>query len=570
MLKFLKRTRKHRKYEIAPEDIFLDSSNLPEFDRHQMEGRIEMAISQRHILFLGGCFMLVMLFLGGRAYALQIMNGEEYAERSIKNSLRNDFIFADRGLITDRQGALLSWNVPSEEMGGYAPRQYIDAGGFGNLLGYVRYPAKDTSGFYYKTDLSGAAGIELYFNELLAGTNGLKIVEADVRGAIQSESTIRPPEQGEKLVLSVDAEVQKILYASLKQTIDTSGFVGGGGIIMDIYTGEVLAVATYPEFNSQVMTDGKDTDTINAYFKDERNPFLFRAISGLYAPGSILKPFIALGALNENIISPDKKIESKGFISIPNPYNPDLPTVFRDWKINGWTNVKEAIAVSSDIYFYAIGGGYLDQKGLGIAGIDRYIEMFGFAQPLQSSFFSVKNNGVIPTPEWKLKTFDGDPWRLGNTYHASIGQFGFLVTPIQAVRALSTLATEGKGVEPQIIKKGEEGYVEPHTISVSGISSEHYKTVKEGMRMAVTEGTMQPLSFPYVKVAGKTGTAEVGSQKNYINSWTTGYFPYDNPRYAFALVLEKGPAKYAEGASPAMRRVFEGMNASTSTQQYLR
>ena len=570
MWRFLKRNKRWVKHEIAPEDIFLDSSNLPEFDQYQMEGRIEMAISQRNILVLGACFIVVMIFLGGRAYALQIINGSKYAEHSMRNSLSNDFIFADRGIITDRNGSLLAWNVPSQEVGGYAPRQYIEAGGFGNLLGYVRYPAKDTSGFYYKTELSGASGIELHFNDLLAGSNGLKIVEADVRGDIQSESTIRPPEQGEKLILSIDAEVQKILYTSLKQTIDTSGFVGGGGIIMDVHTGEVLAVATYPEFSAQVMTDGNDGEAVNAYFNDERNPFLFRAISGLYAPGSILKPFIALGALNENIISPEKEIESKGFISIPNPYNPDLPTVFRDWKINGWTDVREAIAVSSDVYFYAIGGGYLDQKGMGIAMIDKYVEMFGFAQPLQPSFFSVRNNGVIPTPEWKLETFNGDPWRLGNTYHASIGQFGFLVTPVQAVRAISALVTEGKGAEPQIIKRGEQGSTDTKTISFSGIEKQHLKTAKEGMRMAVTEGTMQSLNLPYVQVAGKTGTAEIGSQKKFIHSWSTGYFPYENPRYAFALILEKGPAEYAEGASPAMRRVFEGMNASPSTQHYLK
>jgi penicillin-binding protein 2 len=565
----LKLFRKKKSFEIAPEDIFLDSSNLPEFNRDQMEGRIEQAITKKNILVLGIFFMLLGSFLGIRTFVLQIKNGEMYAKKSLNNSLRNDVMFADRGLITDRKGTLIAWNIPNETVGDFSWRKYIEVGGFGNLIGFVKYPAKDKSGFYYKMDTTGADGIELFYDRIMAGKNGLKIVETDVHGKIQSESTIRPSEEGNKVVLSIDADVQESLYNTLKQTVDTSGFVGGGGIIMDVHTGEVLALVTYPEFSSNVMTDGKDADTIKGYFSDKRNPFLDRAISGLYAPGSIIKPFFAIAALNEGVISPDKKIESTGSITIPNPYNPDMPSIFRDWKVHGWTDIREAIAVSSDVYFYAIGGGYLDQKGIGISGIDKYSTMFGFGQPVKDSFFSIKNNGVIPSPEWKLKTFSGDPWRLGNTYHTSIGQFGFQVTPVQAVRAIATLVTDGHMVDPQIIKKGEEGYVEPVKNVITGVDPKNYTIAKEGMRMAVTDGTMGALNFPGVEIAGKTGTAEVGSVKDYVHSWSTGYFPYENPHYAFALVLEKGPAKYAEGASASMRRVFEWMLTSTSTAQYL-
>ena len=561
--------RKKKSFEIAPEDIFLDSRNLPEFNRHQMEGRIEQAINKNNILILGIFFMLLGGFLGVRTFVLQIKNGETYAKKSLNNSLRNDMLFADRGLITDRKGTLIAWNMPNETVGDFSWRKYIEVEGFGNLIGYVKYPAKDKSGFYYKIDTTGADGIELYFEKIMAGKNGLKIVETDVRGKIQSESTIRPSEECKKVVLSIDADVQESFYNTLKKTVDTSGFVGGGGIIMDVHTGEVLALVTYPEFSSHVMTDGKDAETINGYFKDSRNPFLDRAISGLYAPGSIIKPFLAVAALNEGVISPDKEIESTGSITIPNPYNPDMPSVFRDWEAHGWTDMREAIAVSSDVYFYAVGGGYLDQKGIGISGIDKYAKMFGFGQPVKDSFFSIKNNGTIPNPEWKLKTFKGDPWRLGDTYHTSIGQFGFLVTPVQAVRAVASLVSNGVMIDPQIIKKDEQGYVELKKNIITGVDPKNYTVAKEGMRLAVTDGTMGALNFEGVEIAGKTGTAEVGSVKDYVNSWVTGYFPYENPRYAFALVLEKGPAKYAEGAPASMRRVFEWMLNSTSTAQYL-
>jgi penicillin-binding protein 2 len=571
MLKLFPRRKKRRSYgqEIVPEDIFLDSSNLPEFDQDQMEGRMEKPISERYITVLGICFVLLGLFLGYRAYALQIVSGEKYAEYSKNNSLTNDVLFADRGLIIDRRGELLAWNTQGETIDDFSWRNYIDAEGFGNLLGFVKYPAKDKSGFYYKLDISGSDGIESYFDDLLSGENGEKIVEEDVRGKVQSESTIRPTVEGKNAVLSIDAEVQKTFYNTLKQTVETSGFVGGGGIIMDVHTGEVLSVVTYPEFDPEVMTDGKNKEVIEGYSSDKRNPFLDRAINGLYAPGSIVKPFFAIAALNEGVVTPDTKILSTGSITIPNPYNPDLPSIFRDWKAHGWTDVRQAIAVSSDVYFYTVGGGYEGQKGIGISKLDKYASMFGFGAPVEDSFFSTNNNGVIPTPEWKLKAFNGDPWRLGDTYNTSIGQFGFQVTAVQAVRALSALVTEGTAVDPQIIKKGEEGYKESSKKTVQGIDPKYYQVAKEGMRMAVTEGTMQVLSFPDIHIAGKTGTAEVGFQKDYVNSWVTGYFPYENPRYAFALVLERGPSKYAEGASASMRRVFEAMRSSTTTAEYL-
>lgn len=570
---FLRKKRYQKRYhhlEITPEDIFLDSSNLPEFNRSQMEGRMEKAIPRKYIITLGVCFALMGVFLSARVYALQIKEGERYAAQSANNRLRNEVMFAERGLITDRNGVLLAWNEPNEMQGEFSFRRYAAEGGFGNLLGFVKYPARDKSGFYYKTNISGADGVESYFDSILAGANGLKIVEEDAKGAVQSESTIRPSIEGKKLVLSIDANVQEEFFDALKQTVDTSGFVGGGGIIMDVESGEVLALVTYPEFDSAVMSDGKDVATIQGYFNDKRNPFLDRGVSGLYAPGSIIKPFLAAAVLNEGIINPDKKILSTGSITVPNPYNPDLPSIFRDWRANGWTDVREAIAVSSDVYFYAVGGGYEDQKGIGIAGIERYATLFGFGKPIATPFFNVKNNGTIPSPAWKAKVFNNDPWRLGDTYNTSIGQFGFQVTPVQAARALSAIATGGTLVDPVIVKKDVEGYVTPEKRTIDGIKPENYAIVKEGMRMAVTEGTLGALDFPDIVIAGKTGTAEVGSKNDYVNSWVTGFFPYDNPRYSFALVLEKGPSKYAEGAPASMRRVFEAMRAGTSTAEYLR
>src|SRR3989338_8322697 len=135
---------------------------------------------------------------------------------------------------------------------------------------------------------------------------------------------------------------------------------------MDVTTGELLALTSYPEYDQNALTAGMDQVSFNRLLNDKRKPFLNRAVGGLYTPGSIIKPIVALGALNENLISPEKEILSTGSISVPNPYDPSKPSVFGDWKAHGYTDMREALAVSSDTYFYAIGAGYEDQRGLGI------------------------------------------------------------------------------------------------------------------------------------------------------------------------------------------------------------
>jgi penicillin-binding protein 2 len=233
-----------------------------------------------------------------------------------------------------------------------------------------------------------------------------------------------------------------------------------------------------------------------------------------------VKPFFALAALEEQIISPQKEIESTGSLKLANPYRPGEFSVFNDWKAHGWTDMRKAIAVSSDVYFYQIGGGFTGQQGLGIERIDKYSKMFGFSTVIENSFFTGKK-GNIPTPEWKKETFGGDIWRVGDTYNTSIGQYGFQVTPIQAVRAVAALANGGKLLEPTIQLEDKAAIGRATTVSVQ--NPEYYKVIREGMRMTVTDGTAQSINVPYVNVAAKTGTAQVGTRNQYINSWVVGF-----------------------------------------------
>jgi penicillin-binding protein 2 len=275
---------------------------------------------------------------------------------------------------------------------------------------------------------------------------------------------------------------------------------------------------------------------------------------------------MALAALEEGIIDPETKILSTGSISIPNPYDPKQVTIFKDWKAHGWVNLREALAVSSDVYFYAIGGGYEKQKGLGIAKIDDYVKKFGLGQATGIKFLS-EETGVIPTPEWKAKVFNGEAWRLGNTYHTAIGQYGFQVTPIQMVKAVAGIATSGRLITPTILKLAKGDQVQSGSL-ITGIKEANYQIVREGMRMAVTSGISTSLNVPEVKLAVKSGTAELGVSKKYVNSWITGFFPYESPRYAFAIVMEKGGRDNLIGASVVMRQTLDWIIANAS--EYLK
>lgn len=560
LLKNIFRSKSTKNREIDPDEIFIDSQNLPQFDTNQFEGRLDTPISQTSLVIVGVLFSIVLVVFLGQSFSLQVKKGEAYLIKSENNRLNHSPLFAPRGILYDRNDKELAWNVPTDDPN-VLLRKYADQTGLAHVLGYIRYPLKDSAGFYY-SDFEGEAGAEKYFDKRLKGTDGVKIIEVDARGRVQSENTVKPAVEGDGIKLSIDAAVQHQLHESIRDIAVRVGFVGGSGVIMDVRTGEVIALTSYPEYNPDIISRRQDATKIKEYFSSKSTPFLDRAVDGLYTPGSIMKPFVALAALNEGVINEHKQILSTGSISIPNPYDSKKESVFRDWKAHGWVNVREALAVSSDVYFYAVGGGYKNQKGLGIAQIDKYSKMFGFGVPIQNSYFSGPA-GVIPTPEWKKEKFNGEAWFLGNTYHTAIGQYGYQVSPIQMVRGLAGIANKGTMVEPTIIR-GQQGT----TTIVTGIKPYYYDVVQEGMRMSAETGTSKALNVSYVKIAGKSGTAELGVSKDNVNSWITGFWPYENPKYVFAVVMEKGSKNNLVGAAAAMRELLDWM--ATSTPEYFK
>ena len=560
---FKKRGRK-RHQEIDPDEILIDSKNVSEFDTDQFEGRIERPLSRRSLALAGAALAFLALMLLARAGDLQVINGTAYAKQARENQLENKVLFADRGLIEDRTGRLLAWNDRSQAATStptdFAARVYAAYRGVGHALGYAKAPAKDSAGFYFRDTFEGIDGAEKAFDAVLRGENGVTLTETDARGRVVSQAAVQQPRQGQKVVLSLDAQVSQGLYDILATHARDARAQGAAGVVMDVRTGELLALTSYPEYSPAAMADG-DATAINAYNADRHLPFLNRATDGLYAPGSIIKPLIAAAALAEGVIDEYKQILSTGQISLPNPYDPERPSIFKDWRVNGWTDVRRAIAVSSDIYFYEVGGGFEGQPGLGIARIDEYLKLFGFGSDAGLAGYS-EVGGTIPTPEWKAANFPDDPaWRIGNTYHTAIGQYGTLVTPLQAARMVAAIANGGILLTPSLVAssspKAQQLAIDAHALQVA----------REGMRLGVTDGIATAVNLPFVHVAAKTGTAQVGVRNEHQNAWMVGFWPYENPQYAYAVVLEKMPAGTQIGGSVVMSEFFNYLSANAP--QYL-
>ena len=550
------------KKNIDLDEIFLDSKNLPNFNVQQFEGRLEKPIPKRTFTFVGIFFVLVSFLFIWQAVNLQIIKGDMYFKKSENNTLTKQPIFADRGLIYDRNKTLLAWNTwQTDDINKLSSptRSYYKSPGFGLLLGYVSAPAKDATGHYWQENFIGKDGVEKYFNNKLTGENGMRITETDSSGITQSENVVLPPKAGDNVNLSIDSRIQEKMYSSIVDMAKNVGFQGGAGSLMNIKTGEILAMTSYPEYDGNILSEGKDSKVINDYFSDKRKVFLNRTISGLYSPGSIVKPFLGYAALEEKVIDPLKVIFSNGSISIPNPYFPDKKSVFIDHGSFGYVDMRKAIAISSDVYFYEVGGGFESQKGLGILNIEKYAKTFGIGEKTGINLGGEKD-GTIPTPEWKAKTFKGEPWRVGDTYNTSIGQYGFQVTPIQMLKAVSGIANMGVIYNPHITLD-DPAYSTPEVLQVN---QNDMNVIHEGMRQAVTAGTCTALNLPQIEVAAKSGTAQVGLGNTNTNSWIIGFFPYENPKYAFALVMERGPKAASGNATRVMSQVIDYMSVYTS------
>jgi len=467
-------------------------------------------------------------------------------------------------------------------------------------------------GFVPDRDKVGYAGVEASLNEELSGHNGLRVVEVDVAGQqLRDLEPPIPPTPGQDIYLTIDARLQAAAKTALIGDIDlwTRYFneirsSNGAVIVMNPKTGEILALVSYPTFENNRMARFIPAYYYEQLSQDLSRPLFNHAISAELPPGSVFKTVTAIGALNEGVITANRSLEcpSEGRITITDRYSPNDPGAAKDYVCydpqgHGRVSYARGIALSCNIYFYKIAGGYQDElpEGLGIWRIGEYARALGYGK-VSGIELPGEEDGLVPDPTWKRINLS-ENWATGDTYIAGVGQGYVLVTPLQVLISSSIIANNGKYMQPTLVKEiynSEGELVKPfepkmvYDLTVDPMITVYdenqiptdekitidpavFRETQMGMRMVVSEleGTVNRYfeGFP-IPVAGKTGTGEfcdaIALAKNRCqpgnwptHAWFVGYAPYDDPEIAVVAFVYNG----GEGASVAGPIVRKVMNA---------
>ena len=551
--------------EIEPQEIFLDRlSQKKTAEMGISEKRLETPLSRSVIFGFWLVFLVVVLILLGKTFYLQAFQGEKFSRMAEQNKFVIAPIQGERGVIYDRNLKQLVFNkakldlvcegevflkdlehqdllyfeariydFPGCEIKDNKVREYSADGLFSHVIGYQR-PTGDKT------------GLESYYDGILAFKPGQTRIERDVYGNPITKEIVSLPESGQSLMLWLDAGLQEKITISLKETIERVNGTGGAAVALDPRTGGVLALVSLPSFDANLFSSAISAEQWQELEQNPLNPLFNRAVSGSgYLIGSTIKPFMGLAALEEGIIKPDTRIYSPLEICIQNPWYPEKKDCYRDWKYHGTTDVRRAIAESVNTFFYQVGGGFEGFNGLGAVKIKAWMEEFGWDSKTN---IDLPQEGVGVLPDL------GQGWVLGQTYHISIGQGSFSITPLQLAASYVALANNGTIFQPQvvkgIIKQGElVQEMQPVILKELSVDPQNLEVVRQGMRQAVTTPGNPPaiLNNLPVAVAAKTGTAQTGQSNTYHN-WVAIFAPYENPEIVLVLMVEN--SKGRPGALP--------------------
>lgn len=449
-------------------------------------------------------------------------------------------------------------------------REYLDGGQLSHFLGYTGRidpeTLKATSG-YRPTDLIGKLGIEKAYESELRGTAGAEQTEVDSVGRPIKVLASKDPQAGNSLRLTVNFGLQKAMSEALAREATRAGSGRGSAVALDPRTGQILAAANYPSFDNNLFARGIKQAEYQSLVDNPNRPLFNKAASGNYPVGSTIKPFVSAAALQEGVINTSTVIEDRGKLDVPNQYNPSIVYTFKGWKPEGLGNVDiyRAIAMSSDIFYYMVGGGYQSFRGLGITRLLDYYKKFGFGTKTGLDIGG-DTAGYVPTPEQKKKN-TGEDWYVGDTYNVSIGQGNFMASPLQLANAVAVIANGGTLYKPYLVNQvvDENGKVikdmKPEVLRSAVIKPEYLALVQKGMRETMLSGTgccSTNREVP-VPVAGKTGTAETSSegldgknQRTKPHAWFEAYAPADNPEIVVVALVEYS-GEGAEFALPVVR-----------------
>ncbi len=446
-------------------------------------------------------------------------------------------------------------------------RKYIEDGSFSHIIGYVSaVSVKDleNSALLRKINIpglkTGKNGLEKSLNEDMIGKPGLQRFEVNAYGKRIKELKFVEGTAGKNYRTTLDIDVQQFTSELLK---DKSGSI----CVMDIYTGDIIAMVSSPTFDANKFVHGIDTKDWQDLINDDKKPLINKSIAGLYPPGSTIKPLVALSALENDVISPNTTTECKGVIEL-------YGHTYHCWKEkgHGFLRLREGIKQSCDIYFYEVA------RRLGVDRLAETANKFGLGNKVLD-ILDEERTGLVPSTKWKLKNI-GRGWLLGETLLAGIGQGYFQVTPIQLCLMTAQLANGGYKIKPKII------YNEQALQSTTDASREQFGQLyrnQENVKFVLDAqfgATNEPMGTSYrsrhVKpeyiFAGKTGTSQTRSiteeerelkikqkdlpYKRRDHALFTAFAPYKNPRYAFSVVIEHGGAG-SSAAAPLAKKVIK-------------
>ena len=450
-----------------------------------------------------------------------------------------------------------------------------------HVLGYVGAISaeeyEENSDIYSNDDIVGKSGIQYVFEDYLRGTDGVRQVDMTVDGAVTSEYTAEEAVAGSDVILTIDANLQKVAEDALKQNIEdiADGKFGeeydaeaGAVVVMNVDTGEILAMASYPDYNPQ--------NYYEEYTVDDTGKYLNRAISAAYPPGSTFKMAVAAAALDTDEITPTTRVNDRGVY--PNS-DGQACWYYRSYgRGHGYLNVTQAIKYSCNYFFYDMGA------RIGIDTIAEYARKFGLGERTGIELEG-EITGTVASREYAESL--GQGWYLSDTLSAAIGQSYNNFTPVQMARYISMIANDGKNVDVSIVKsiirsdgtevsdeeidnyvKEKIGTENENTEDVD-LSEEDARAIKRGMRGVTSEAGGTAYSYFTdldIEIAGKTGSAQTGVEGK-AHAWFAGFAPYDDPEIAVVVFVEKGGSGgYTSDVAKKIIEEYFGMNSETVTE----
>ncbi|XEV13025.1 penicillin-binding protein 2 [Vibrio alginolyticus] len=478
--------------------------------------------------------------------------------------------------LNEKQVAVFSVNqyrFPGVEISATLKRYYPFSEVLTHVIGYVsrindrdmqRLIREEKDANYQATRDIGKLGIEKYYEDLLHGTAGYQEVEVNSRGRVIRTLKYVPPVPGKDIVLNLDINLQLYVH----QLLDGCR---GSAVVIDPRDNGVLAMVSSPSYDPNSFVHGISGKDYRALLNDKNRPLVNRTTLGIYPPASTIKPFMAVAALQEGVVTPNTTRNDPGYWRIPNSNT----RPFRDWLRwgHGRVDIIKSIEESVDTFYYQIA------YDMGIDRISNWMMMFGFGDYTGIDIYE-ESKANMPTRDWKMSRHK-TPWYKGDTIPVGIGQGYWTATPMQIAKATSVLVNEGEVIAPHLLKATIENgndFEEQQTTEyvtyppIKNVPKKYWDMAKEGMRR-VNHGTRGTARRSFYKMnyetAGKSGTAQVfglGENEEYNadeiaehlrdHALFTGFAPFDDPKVVVTVVLENAGGGSSNGA-PVVRKIFD-------------